>query len=100
MVDEETGEIQEWKQKAERMQFTVNAEFINSEFDFTKPIPPSKHAEPKSAPGDIRLDEYEQSFVLMEELLNGAQAEGEDGAQTLYVSAAASLLTLAALTLY
>lgn len=51
-LDEETGEIIEWKQNSERLKFTVQAEFINEDFDFTKPVAPKTPADPKNAPGD------------------------------------------------
>jgi len=85
----------EWRQEAERLKLTVQAEFINPDYDFSKPKAPSNPKSPKNPPSDDKLIEYENSF-FNENTLEG----GEDGASALYASAAASLLTLAALTLY
>jgi len=89
---DEDGEIEPWNQKAERLKFTVQSEFLNSEFDFSIPGSTQGVVAPLNPPTDARIAEYFASFEQ--------ETTTSEGASKLLISASASIIALAALTLY
>lgn len=81
-----------WEQRAERLKFTVQSEFLNEEYDFSLPESTQSVSNPVSPPNDDKIAEYYASFE--------EDYVAEDGASKLYISVTASLVALAALTLY
>lgn len=87
------GAVRRWAQAAERLKFTVQAEFINEEYDFSIPAPTTPVPATLSPPSAEKVAAYYESFKQ-------DAAAGEDGASKLLISASASIVALAALTLY
>lgn len=86
--------IQPMMQKAERLKFTVQGEFINSEFDFSLPASTTGVSDPVKPPSEKKIAEYYKSF-------EDSYAQSlESGSSKLLATASASLVALAALTLY
>lgn len=76
------------------MKFTVQAEFINDEFDFSVPKGTTNVIDPVKPPNQKDIDTYYQSFEK-------DYAETiQTGSSRLMATASASLVALAALTLY
>lgn len=92
---DQAGTIKKWDQKADRLKFTVQSEFINDEFDFSLPETTEKTVRPIEPPSRKKIGEYEESFFIVTEAV-----EGEETGASYFAAASASLITLAALTLY
>lgn len=91
-LDEETSMITPWSQKAERLKFTVQSEFKNNEYDFSIPKSTQGVIAPLNPPSEARVAEYFESFKQ--------EATQEEGSSRLLISASASIIAIAALTLY
>lgn len=84
------GEITQWSQRAERLKFTVQSEFLNEQYNFEIPESTQAVVPPLDPPTQEKRDEYFASF----------EVDSADAGSNLYISATASLVALAALTLY
>ena len=87
----EDGTIKHWNQKAERLEFTVQSEFINSLYDFSLPRATIPVKEPDQPPLQEDIELYYESFELG---FATSLVEEEGGASHLYISATASILSL------